>query len=162
MSFRTIVLSTLLVATTVTLGGCASFEAKDPVQVFMVGMEPLPSEGMELRFAAKLRVQNPNDELLEFDGVSIQVHLQGKKFATGVGPVTGSVPRFGETVIDVPVSVSLFRIANQVLSVANKDFNGKVTYEISGKLSRSGSSSVRFKSSGEIDSPTGASGAEQN
>jgi hypothetical protein len=35
--------------------------------------------------------------------------VEGKTFATGVADITGTVPRFGEAVITVPVTISAFR-----------------------------------------------------
>jgi hypothetical protein len=35
--------------------------------------------------------------------------VEGKTFATGVVDITGTVPRFGEAVITVPVTISAFR-----------------------------------------------------
>jgi hypothetical protein len=79
---------------------------RDPVRVNLVGLEPLQGEGFELRFAVRLRVQNPNDSAIDYDGVALELDVNDKSFATGVSDSKGSVPRFGETVISVPVTVS--------------------------------------------------------
>ncbi|MBP8175788.1 MAG: Water stress and hypersensitive response domain-containing protein, partial [Sphaerotilus sp.] len=42
------------------LAGCASLAYREPVRINVVGLEPIPGEGMEMRFKVKLRVQNPN------------------------------------------------------------------------------------------------------
>src|SRR4249920_1933655 len=88
------------------LFGCANLGLNNPVQVIVVGIDPLPGEGMEMRMAVKLRVQNPNDAALDFDGISMALEVRGSTFASGVSDARGSVPRFGETVITVPVSIS--------------------------------------------------------
>ena len=36
-----------------------------------------------------------NDLPLDFNGVSVTMNVQGKRFATGVSDAGGSVPRFG-------------------------------------------------------------------
>ncbi len=100
------------------LAGCAGLGLSEPVQVNVVGIEPLPGEGMEVRMAVKLRVQNPNDAALEFDGISMTLDVHGSTFATGVSDARGSVPRFGETVITVPVSVSALAAVRQVIALA--------------------------------------------
>jgi len=41
------------------LSGCATLPSNDGPSVRVVGLEPLPSEGLEVRFALKLRVQKP-------------------------------------------------------------------------------------------------------
>ncbi len=50
---------TLLLA--VLLSACASLLPGDAPQVDVVGVQPVPGQGMELRLLVKLRVMNPND-----------------------------------------------------------------------------------------------------
>ena len=133
--------------------GCAGLQRREPVDVIMVGVEPLQGEGLELRMLVKLRIQNPNDTPLDFNGVSVTMHVQGKRFATGVSDAGGSVPRFGEAVVSVPVSVSMFRLARQAVGVMTNEYRGKLTYEMSGRLAGPALNSVRFKSSGEFTLP---------
>src|SRR4029450_8858903 len=104
----------MAVALAVT-SGCAT--TRDPLQVTVAGVESIPGEGMELRMLVKLRVQNPNDTPIDFEGLPAQMHVQGKTFATGVTDARGSVPRFGEAVIEVPVTASAIRMARQALGV---------------------------------------------
>ena len=92
-------------------GGCASLQNRDPLQVTVAGVEPLQGQGMELRLLVKLRVQNPNDAPVDYNGVAIEMGVQGKTFGTGVSDAQGSVPRFGESVIEVPMTISAFRMA---------------------------------------------------
>ena len=66
------------------LAGCASLIQREPVRINVVGLEPLPGAGMEMRFAVKLRVQNPNEAAIDFDGLALELDLNGKPFATGV------------------------------------------------------------------------------
>ena len=149
--------STLLVLFTLgmlPLGGCAGLQSREPIQVIMVGVEPLQGEGLELRMLVKLRIQNPNDIPLDFNGVSLQMDVQGKSFATGVSDVAGSVPRYGETIVNVPVSISVFRIARQAIGVITNEFGGKLAYEMSGRLAGRAFNSMRFKSRGEFTLPT--------
>jgi LEA14-like dessication related protein len=134
-------------------GGCASLQGREPIQVVVAGIEPLRGEGLELRMLVKLRIQNPNDLPLDFNGVSIQMDVQGKRFATGVSDAVGSVPRFGETIVDVPVSVSLFRLAHHAIGVLTDEYRGKLAYEMSGKLAGPAFNGVHFKSSGEFALP---------
>jgi LEA14-like dessication related protein len=134
-------------------GGCASLERREPIQVIIAGVEPLQGEGLELRMLIKLRIQNPNDLPLDFNGVSVQMDVQGKRFATGVSDAGGSVPRFGETVVDVPVTISAFDIVRQAIAVMNNDLRGKLAYAMSGKLVGPSFNSVRFRSNGEFTLP---------
>ena len=135
------------------LGACASLQRPEPVEVILVGVEPLPGEGLELRMRVKLRVQNPNDRALDYDGVAVQLDMQGKRFATGVSDAAGSVPRFGESIVEIPVSISVLRIARQAIGVMTNEYRGKLAYELTGTLAGPAFGSVRFKSNGELTLP---------
>ena len=108
--------------------------SRDPLQVTVAGVESIPGEGMELRLLVKLRVQNPNDAPIDFNGVSLNLDVMGHDFASGVSDEAGTVPRFGEAVIAVPVTVSMMRMARQVLGMLDGEPVDKVTYAMSGKL----------------------------
>ena len=101
----------------VGLSACASLQTRDPLQVTVAGIEPLQGQGMELRLMVKLRVQNPNDAPVNYNGVSLEMDVQGKDFASGVSDETGTVPRFGESVISVPVTISAFRMVRQAIGM---------------------------------------------
>jgi LEA14-like dessication related protein len=149
-------LPALLVLATLMLAACASMPSRDPLQVSVAGIESLPGEGMELRLLVKLRVQNPNDAPIEFNGVSLNLDVMGRDFASGVSDQAGTVPRFGETVIAVPVTVSLMRMARQVLGMLDGKPVDKVTYSMSGKLNGASMfGTQRFTSEGEFDIPKG-------
>ena len=150
MNRRGWVQGTGLLAVGWLLAGCAGLGLREPIQVNLVGIDPLPGEGMEIRMAVKLRVQNPNDVALDYDGVSIALDLRGNSFATGVSAERGSIPRFGEAVISVPVSVSALAAFRQFIGIANKD-KPAADYALRGRLSSTGFGGVRFESKGEID-----------
>jgi LEA14-like dessication related protein len=133
--------------------GCATLQRREAIQVIIAGVEPLQSEQLELRMLVKLRIQNPNDLPLDFNGVSVRMDVQGKRFGTGVSDVSGSVPRFGETIIDVPVSISLFGVARQVFDVMADKNRGRLAYEMSGKLAGPAFNSINFTSKGEFILP---------
>jgi LEA14-like dessication related protein len=143
----------LLALGTLLFGGCASLQGREPVQVIIAGIEPLQGEGLEVRMLVKLRIQNPSDLPLDYNGVSVQMDVQGKRFATGVSDAVGSVPRFGEAIVEVPVSISVFRIAHQAIGVMTNEYRGKLAYEMSGRLAGPAFHSVHFKSNGEFTLP---------
>ena len=150
------VLAALVVTACATLGG-------DPPNVTVAGVTPMQGQGFEMRLLVKLRVQNPNDSPIEYSGVSVKFDVAGKTFATGVSDAAGSVPRFGESVIEVPVTISGISMAKQVLGAVRggvAKMPEKIDYSMTGKLSGSMMNSVHFKSSGTLDLPTmgGATG----
>jgi len=140
------------------VSGCASLQGRDPLQVTVAGVEPLQGQGMELRLLVKLRVQNPNDAPVDYNGVAVEMDVQGKTFATGVTDAHGSVPRFGESLIEIPVTASAFGMARQALGRMTGGAPGKISYELKGKLNGSAFSTVRFQNHGEFELPTGAAG----
>lgn len=117
----------LLLAALLVLSGCASL-TREPVRVSVVGLDPLVGQGLEMRFSLKLRVQNPNDAPIEYDGISVSLDLNGMPFASGVSDRSGVVPRFGEAVLDVPVSVSAFAAARQAWNLPGAAANGELPY----------------------------------
>ena len=143
----------LLALGTFLLGGCAILQHSEPIDVTMVGVDPLEGQGLELRMLVKLRVQNPNDSPLEFNGVSVQLDVQGKRFATGVSNAVGSVSRFGETIVSIPVSISMSSIARQAIGVLSNEYSGRLDYELSGRLAGPMLGSVRYNSKGTFTLP---------
>lgn len=149
----------LILVIAVLATGCASLALRDPLNVTVAGVEGLPGEGMELRMLVKLRVQNPNDVPVEFDGVAVDLDVQGRSFASGVSAEAGVVPRFGETVVSVPVTVSMLRMVRQVIGTLDGKPVDKVTYEMHGKLSGTTAlSAYRFSASGDFTMPRNAPG----
>lgn len=138
--------------------GCATLGGRDPLQVTVAGIEPLPGQGLELRMLVKLRVQNPNDAPVDYDGVAVEMNVQGTTFATGVSDATGSVPRFGDAIISVPVTVSALRMARQAVDLIQRGGGGTINYEMKGKLNGSAFKSMRFRTQGEFNLP--AAGAD--
>jgi len=118
---------------------CATFG--DPLRVQVVGIEPLEGQGMEVRF--------------DYDGVAIDLQVRGSAFASGVSDARGTIPRYGETVLTVPVTVSAFAIVRQALGFASGD-RSKIDYDLRGKIGGSTFGSVRFESKGVLELPTGA------
>ena len=146
---------TVVALTLLSLQGCAIFQRSDPLQVTVAGIEPMEGQGqgqgLELRLLVKLRVQNPNDAPIDYNGVAVEMIVQGKTFATGVSDASGTVPRFGESVIAVPVTASAFRMLGEAFTLFRSGSSGKITYEMTGKLNGSGFNSVHFRTQGEFD-----------
>ncbi len=144
-----------LLATAALLSGCAGLTGQYAPRVHLAGIDSLPGEGMELRFMLKLRIQNPSDTELRYDGIWADVDLRGQPLASGGAPVKGVVPRFGEAVVMVPVTASGLTIARQVISLlrSSRETNGMetVTYALRGHLGGTGLGGGSFESSGDID-----------
>ncbi|KAB0635808.1 Water stress and hypersensitive response domain-containing protein [Burkholderia stagnalis] len=142
----------LLVAAVLVLGGCAGL-MPDRVHVTVAGLEPLVGQGLEMRFNLKLRVQNPTDAPIDYDGIAVTLELNGQPFASGVSDRVGVVPRFGEAVLDVPVSVSAFAAARQAWNLAGAASAGELPYALRGRLAGSAFGAVRFTDAGTLRLP---------
>ena len=158
MSRRLCMQCTALLAAVVLLSGCAGLSglsAQSAPRVQLAGIDRLPGEGLEMRFMLKLRVQNPGDTDLRYDGVWVEVELRGQPLASGGAPVNGVVPRFGETVVMLPVTASGLSIARQAISLlrSSDEANGlgTVSYALRGRLGGIELGGGSFESRGEID-----------
>jgi LEA14-like dessication related protein len=139
------------------LVSCASMPARDPLQVTVAGIEPLTGEGLELRLLVKLRVQNPNDTPIEFSGAALNLDVMGRRFASGVSDQAGTVPRFGEAIVSVPVTVSMLRMARQFMGMLDGQPVTSISYTMSGKLQGMGPfGAQRFSAQGAFELPQGA------
>ncbi|MDR6408133.1 LEA type 2 family protein [Paraburkholderia terricola] len=150
---RPVLLAMLAVIVTLTLNGCASLFG-DPLRVNVAGIEPLDGQGFEMRFNVKLRVQNPNESAVSFNGVSLDLELNGKPFASGVSDQIGTVPRFGETVVDVPLTVPAFAAVRQAFAFAGAAQSGQIPYVLRGKLAGGLTGTTRFVDRGTLSLPT--------
>jgi LEA14-like dessication related protein len=140
----------LFAALTLMLDGCAGFFGADPLRVNVAGLEPLQGQGLEMRFNIKLRVQNPNDSTINFDGVSVDLELNGKPFASGVSDQSGTVPRFGETVVTVPLTVPAFTAVRQAIAFAGAAQSGQIPYTLRGKFASGLTGTTRFVDQGTL------------
>jgi len=139
----------------IILTGCAGFPGSEPLRVTLAAMEPMPGEGMEVRLRLRLRVQNPNDAAVEYQGVSVSLDLRGSTLASGVSPEAGSIPGYGERVIEVPVTVSAMAALRQVFGFATGTGGRQLDYELRGRLG-GGIGGHPFEASGKVDWPAAA------
>lgn len=143
----------LCLALLLSLGACSSLTPRDPLHIDLVGIEPLPGEELEVRFALKLRVQNPNDSAIAFNGVAVRLNINQQPLASGVSDQAGQVPRYGEAIIQVPVSISAYALLRQAWAAAGYQGGQGLPYELHGKLAGGLFGSRRFHDSGTLDWP---------
>lgn len=129
-----------------------------PLRISVAGLEPLEGKGMEARFAVQLRIQNHSDQPMEYDGVALDLDLRGMSFASGVSDERGSIPRFGETTIRVPVTVPATAILRHVFEFASSGHTKtrpRIDYQLRGLLGGPGlSGGRRFDTEGELALPS--------
>lgn len=144
-----VILSLLLLS----LSACALFPNRDPVNINVVGLEPLPSQELEVRFAIKLRVQNPNETAIDYNGIALDLEVNGHSLASGVSDQSGSIPRFSEAIVTVPVSVSAFSFLRQTLGLSQTQSLENLPYVLRGKLAGGLFGTMRFNDSGKLSLP---------
>lgn len=148
------VMSLLLLA----LSACALLPNRDPLNINVVGFEPLQSQDMEVRFAVKIRVQNPNETPIDYNGVALDLEVNGQPLASGVSDQSGSIARFSETVLTVPVSVSAFSVLRQTLGLSQTQTLNNLPYVLRGKLAGGLFGTMRFTDSGKLSLPGATTG----
>lgn len=153
-SVHAVVLSLLLLS----LSACALLPNRDPLNINVVGFEPLQSQDMEMRFAVKIRVQNPNETAIDYNGVAVDLSVNGQPLASGVSDQSGSIGRFSETVLTVPVSVSAFSALRQTLGLSQTQTLNNLPYVLRGKLAGGLFGTMRFTDSGKLSLPGAATG----
>ncbi|PKA72723.1 late embryogenesis abundant protein [Pseudomonas baetica] len=144
-----VVLSLLMLS----LSACALFPNRDPVNINVVGIEPLTSQDLEVRFAIKLRVQNPNETAIDYNGIALDLEVNGRPLASGVSDQSGTIGRFSESVVSVPVSVSAFSVLRQTLGLSQTQTLDNLPYVLRGKLAGGLFGTLRFTDSGKLSLP---------
>ncbi|WP_433861662.1 LEA type 2 family protein [Pseudomonas thivervalensis] len=139
-----------------SLSACALFPHRDPLSINVVGIEPLPNQGLEVRFAVKLRVQNPNETAIDYNGMALDLEVNGRTLATGVSDQAGSIPRFSEAILSIPVSISAFSVLRQTLGLSQTQGLDNLPYVLKGKLAGGVFGTMRFVDRGTLDLPGSA------
>ena len=71
------------------LSACALFQARDPLNISVIGIEPLPGQELELRMAVKIRVQNPNEPPIDYNGIALDLPVNGQPLDKNRYPTAG-------------------------------------------------------------------------
>ncbi|TBN51167.1 LEA type 2 family protein [Pseudomonas sp. BGI-2] len=150
--------ATILSLLLLSLSACALFPNRDPLNINVVGIEPLQSQDMEVRFAVKIRVQNPNETPIDYNGVALNLEVNGQPLASGVSDQSGSIARFSETVLTVPVSVSAFSVIRQTLGLSQTQTLNNLPYVLRGKLAGGLFGTMRFVDTGKLSLPGATTG----
>ncbi|MDD0977284.1 LEA type 2 family protein [Pseudomonas fontis] len=148
----------LTLALVLSLGACALFQGRDPVNISVIGIDPLPGQDLEMRMAIKLRVQNPNETPIEFNGVALNLEVNGQPLAAGVSDQRGSIGRFAEEVLVVPVSITAFSMLRQAVGLSRVQNLDGMPYVLRGKLASGAFGTMRFTDEGRLDLPKPAGG----
>jgi LEA14-like dessication related protein len=145
---------------TLGMAGCASLHGIDtPPDLSIVSIEPMEMTPLEQRYHLKVRVQNPNDGALEISGMNFVLEVNGQPLLKGVSDASVTVPRFGETVIELNGVSTLFGFVRQFQALQDRKIQG-MDYRLTGKLGLANRfGSLPFSYAGTLLPPaTGAGG----
>jgi LEA14-like dessication related protein len=98
-------------------------------------------------------VQNPNESAIDYNGVALDLEVNGQPLASGVSDQSGSIARFSETVLTVPVSVSAFSVLRQTLGLSQTQSPNDLPYVLRGKLAGGLFGTMRFTDTGKLSLP---------
>ncbi len=138
--------------------GCARMgKPVEEPQVTLVDMQMLEVRPLEAVFQISLRVMNPNDFPLDLRGVSCNLNIDGKRFATGVGDKHQEIPAYGTDIVPVIVYASTLKMFTSAMAVIQgmeqrQNDLQNMTYELVGKVRLGGGigRSVPFESKGDL------------
>ncbi|MEW9683241.1 LEA type 2 family protein [Pseudomonas sp. TE50-2] len=146
----------LILLLTLGLNACALFQSRDPLNISVIGIDPLPGQDLELRMAVKIRVQNPNETPVDFNGIALNLEVNDQPLAAGVSDQRGHIGRYDEAVLVVPVSVTAFAFLRHAYGLSRVDSLQGLPYVLRGKLAGGPLGTVRFTDKGKLDLPTAA------
>ena len=143
----------------VILTGCAGLgKPMQEPQVTLVDMQMLEIKPLEAIFQISLRVMNPNEYPLALRGLSCDLKIDGKHFATGLANEPGEIPAFGTGIIPVTVYASTLKMFSSVMQIVQQVDQQRsgmqpLRYELTGKIRVAGglNQSVPFHTRGELN-----------
>ena len=91
------------------ISGCAGLDTKpEQFRINIVSIQPLESTIMEQRYQINLRIMNRSKESLSIDGLSFDIELNDKDFASVVSNEKFELEALSETLVTVTVSSTIF------------------------------------------------------
>ena len=141
-----------LILTLSILSACASMATKeDQVKVNLSSMKMLESTLLEQRFAVKIRVQNRSQSAMDIKGLSFDLELNDKDFASGVSNQSLVIEPLSDALLSVDIMSTLFGLIRQIQSMQKLE-NEVFRYELSGTLHLGNKMfGQRFSEKGEIN-----------
>ncbi len=134
------------------LSACATVEEKkQQFKVVISAIKVMDSTIMEQRYEVKLRIMNRSREAVTIDGMSFDIELNNKDFASGVSNDVVTIAPFSDALLKVNVSSTIFGILRQINHL-NQNKSSSFSYEIMGYVYANGALwGIPFNESGEID-----------
>lgn len=140
------------------LTGCALTSLESP-EVTLADVQVGEIRNFETVFLVQLRVLNPNQKPLEIEGLSCEIELDDRKFASGLQGARQTIPPYGTALVPVEVYASVIDMVGSAIGMLKsasknekelKDVNYKLSGTVNVKMSGF-SHKLPFESSGKID-----------
>ena len=131
---RALPVSVYFVITLFFLSGCATMnlDYEEP-SVELISFKALPTNGFEQNFEIGLKLTNPNNFDLPFNGISYQLNVAGETLAHGVAANIPTAEAYGESRFVVPISTSLLggiKVIRALMDSKGQD----ISYQLKAKL----------------------------
>ncbi|HEU19798.1 MAG TPA: hypothetical protein ENO00_10585 [Deltaproteobacteria bacterium] len=126
------IIITVAIALSVILTGCAKPGTHlEPPRISLVNIEVQNIKLFETILQIELRVINPNDVLLQIQGIICDLELHGNKFASGVSDERVKIQPFRSAVVPMAIYSSVFDVFR---SLATSQKVQDLHYKIAGKV----------------------------
>lgn len=141
------------------ISGCAGlFSSFQEPQVSLADIRVQEVKTLETAFLIQLRISNPNDSPLDIQGLSCDVDLDGRRFASGLQGEQQTIPAYGSALVPVEVYASVLDMFSSVIGMiqnANRPDSQvrAIRYKLIGKVRINSDGlfrNVPFESEGEL------------
>jgi len=131
---RSLPIRFFFVAALFFLSGCATMNLNyEEPSVELISFKVLPANGFEQNFEVGLKLTNPNNFELPFNGISYQLSVAGETLAHGVAANIPTAEAYGESRFMVPVSASLMG-GLKVIRALMYNQGQDISYQLKAKL----------------------------
>lgn len=114
--------------------GCATFTPDfEDLSVEVISIKLRNTNTLAPEFDIALRVTNPNRDALSIEGMTYTLFLAQKKIVSGVANDLPRIPAYGEAVVKLQASLSLFGSLSLLNDLMN-EYQESVDYELVAKL----------------------------
>ena len=138
------------------LAGCATLSSDlQPPRITLADISVIDIKLLEQRYRIVVRIQNPNDRALDIRGISIELDINDESFASGVGNRAADIEPYGEGLVELEVTSSLFGLVEQIRALEQRQGRA-IDYRIHGRLKLEGSLiGIPFEHIGRLGGGTG-------
>lgn len=118
----------------VPLAACQTIGVvSNPPRVHLADIKPLSGGGgiFAQQFGVSFIVENPNNAVLQIDGISYDLRVNGQPLMSGQSGQSGRINAFSQGNVGVLSSVSTLNILNQVLGAGREQ---GLSYQLDGRI----------------------------